>query len=168
MSVFYLPSHPDIMVELPCETVETCNVDENAFKGLASQWIGATIQAAPFTNSTLGPRLRSSAAGAAQQCSGDDNGTICGFKWTDSKWDGSSGVGQQLGAMNVLVANLVAKRPSANATAANATQTSGSSSGVPSSTSSQPAKKTNAASVTMQLPLVQALSVGVAVLLMLL
>jgi len=165
MSVFYPQDKPGIMVEVACETIATCNTDEFAIKGLASQWIGATIQAAPFTNSTLAPRLRASAAGAAQQCSGGGNGTTCGFQWTQNKWDGTSGVGQQLDATNVLVANFAANGVAANLTkATNGTQASG---GSPSSTTSQPAKPTSLAPLTMQLLPVQMLCVGVAILLVL-
>jgi len=156
MSVFYPQDNPGIMVEVACEPHETCDTDMSAFKGLASQWIGATIQAASFTNNTLAPRLRASAVGAAQQCSGGSNGTTCGFLWTHKKWDATSGVGQQLDAMNVLVANLVANGVAASSmTATNGTQVSG----------SQRAKPTSLAPLTMQLPLVQMLCVGAAVLL---
>ncbi len=171
MSVFYPQDNPGIMVEVACETHGTCDTDMSAFKGLASQWIGATVQAAPFTNDTLAPRLRASAAGAAQQCSGGSNGTTCGFLWTHKKWDAISGVGQQLDAMNVLVANLVANGVAANTTM-NGTQASGgqsgsplSTAGPPSLTTGQPAKPTGSAPLMKQLPiLVQLLFVGFSVL----
>lgn len=162
MSVFYPQDNPGIMIEVACEKIGTCQFDENAFKGVASQWIGATIQAASFANDTLAPRLRASAAGAAQQCSGGSNNTTCGFLWTDKKWDGTSGVERQLDAMNVLVANLVANGVAAN-TSMYGANASGSQSGSPSSTTDQPAKPTSLAPLTMQLPVVQMLCVGVAI-----
>ena len=157
------------MVEIPCESEETCDTDQHAFKGLASQWIGATIQVAPYTNNFFVPKLQASAKGAAQQCSGGKNGTTCGFHWTEEKWDGSSGVGQQLSAMNVLVANLVAKGVTPNTTSTNGTQSlgsskaSGSSSSAPSPTSSGSAKPNDAAYPIMPLRLVHGLCVAIAI-----
>lgn len=159
------------MVEVPCEPQGTCNTDQYAFKGLASQWIGGTTRAAPFANDVLIPRLRASAKGAAQQCSGGAKGTTCGFNWNDTRWDGSSGVGQQLSAMNVLVANLMADGVSPNTTSANGkgplenNQTSGKSSGAPLPTSSGPVISNDAAPPTMPLLLFSGICVGVAALL---
>ena len=178
MSVFYPPSHPGIMTEIACEPVETCLYDEWAFKALASQFIGATVQKAPFTADYWIPKLQASATGAAQQCSGGTDGTTCGFKWTDDKYDGSSGVGQQLGAMNVLVANLMVEggSPDLTATSTGGTQalessqngTSLNGTGAPPATSSLPSKATGAASLIMPSPLVLELCAGLATLLYLL
>ena len=53
--------------------------------------------------------LRASAIGAARSCSGansnqDDGSTnsTCGTKWFVSEWDGTSGLGQQLSALEVI------------------------------------------------------------------
>lgn len=50
--------------------------------------------------------LRTSAAGAAAQCSGGDSGTVCGSLWGESEWDGTQGLGQDLSALNVFLALL--------------------------------------------------------------
>ena len=99
------------MVEVACEDQGTCNRDQHSFKGLTAQWMGLTMQAAPFTANKILSYLQHSAKGAAAQCSGGKNGTLCGFKWTRPKWDGSQGAGQQLGALNVVLANLALKAP---------------------------------------------------------
>ena len=147
------------MTETACEPEETCRYDQFAYKALASQFIGATVQKAPFIADYWNPKLQASAKGAAQQCSGGTDGTTCGFKWTDDKYDGSSGVGQQLGAMNVLVANLMVEggSPDLTATTTGGTQalksgqnqTSANGTGAPSATSSLP----GAASLMLPLPL---------------
>lgn len=50
--------------------------------------------------------LQQSAKGAAAQCSGGANGTTCGSDWSSSAWDGTQGLGQDLSALNIIVANL--------------------------------------------------------------
>jgi len=50
--------------------------------------------------------LRESAKGAAAQCSGGANGTTCGSDWSSGEWDGTQGLGEDLSALNVIVANL--------------------------------------------------------------
>lgn len=62
---------------------------------------------APFTYDIIMPRLRASALAAAKTCTGGPNGTSCGLKWTDQKWDGSRGLGEQMSALEVFQSNLV-------------------------------------------------------------
>lgn len=50
--------------------------------------------------------LQQSAKGAAAQCVGGENGTTCGSNWASSEWDGTEGLGQDLSALNVILANL--------------------------------------------------------------
>lgn len=95
-----------VMVEIACEPLNTCDYDQSSYKGLAAQWLGATTQLASFTGNTILPYLRNSAEGAARQCSGGSNHTTCGTQWTTSTFDGNVGLGQQLSALNVIVANL--------------------------------------------------------------
>jgi mannan endo-1,6-alpha-mannosidase len=61
----------------------------------------------PFTYDAVRVKLRASAAAAAKTCTGGDKGTSCGLKWTDQKWDGSKGVGEQMSVMEVLQSNLI-------------------------------------------------------------
>jgi mannan endo-1,6-alpha-mannosidase len=97
-----------IMQEVSCEPSDLCNVDQLSFKAYLSRWMAATIKMAPFTYETVMAYLRPSAAAAAQQCSGGKNGRMCGLKWKDgSTWDGSSGVGQQMAALEIIQSNLV-------------------------------------------------------------
>jgi len=135
MSVFFggrngssASTGPGVMVEIACEPYHRCNHDQYAFKGLAAQWLGATTQVARFTTDKISKYLRTSAEGAAQQCSGGSNNTTCGTQWTSSIFDGKIGLGQQLSALNVIVANLATNASSPVTTNTTTAQPSGSSS----------------------------------------
>jgi mannan endo-1,6-alpha-mannosidase len=95
------------MYERACEPVGTCQVDQKSFKAYFARWMAATTQMAPFTYDIIMPRLRASALAAAKTCTGGPNGTSCGLKWTDQKWDGSRGLGEQMSALEVLQSNLI-------------------------------------------------------------
>ena len=75
-----------------------------------------TAQMAPFTEPTILPLLRSSATAAMEQCCGTDpnfsGNTACGRRWTmNSTWDGTSGPGQQLSALEVLISTIIKSQP---------------------------------------------------------
>ncbi|CAD6575972.1 MAG: hydrolase 76 protein [Alectoria sarmentosa] len=128
-------SNPGIMTEVACEPLGTCNTDQYAYKGLTAQWMGEAMQVAPFTTDIILSYLQSSAKGAAKQCSGGDNGTACGTHWTKSEYDGKTGLGQELSALNVFLANLAVNSSAptnANTTEPNTTGVKGT---IPSSTS---------------------------------
>jgi mannan endo-1,6-alpha-mannosidase len=94
----------DIMYEWACETGESgrhCNLDQQSFKAYLSRFMAKTAIMAPFTKDTITKYLKASAVGAAKSCSGGTDGTTCGSKWYTGAWDGTSGVGQQLSALEV-------------------------------------------------------------------
>lgn len=97
------------MVEIACETQGTCNYDQPSFKAYLSRWMAATTQLASFTSDALLPKLKTSAQGAAGQCSGGSDGTTCGRAWYSNQWDSKKGVGEQMSAMSVIQANLITK-----------------------------------------------------------
>lgn len=108
-SVFFSPKAKDVMYEVACEPPGTCNTDNFSFKAYLSRWLTATTKLAPFTADYIMPKLRTSAVAAAAQCTGGDSGTMCGMKWTDNgKWDGTKGVGQQMGVLEAIQGNLIA------------------------------------------------------------
>ena len=123
-----------IMTEVACEPINTCSIDAHAYKGIAAQWMGETMQVAPFTSEVILGYLQESAQGAARQCSGGPNGTTCGTHWRDTRYDGKTGLGQELSALNVFVANL-ALNSSAPTTSSSGTSTTGTS-GAPTTSSS--------------------------------
>ena len=54
--------------------------------------------------------LQASAQGAAASCSGGDDSTLCGTDWSTGDYDDESGLGQDLSALEVLLANIPAQR----------------------------------------------------------
>ena len=107
------------MTEQACEGPGTCDTDNYSFKAYLSRWMAASTKFAPFTYNLVMPKLRASAIAAAQQCSGGADGNACGMKWTMGPvWDKSTGVGQQMSALEVIQANLVssASAPVGNST----------------------------------------------------
>ena len=75
--------------------------------------------------------LRTSAEGAAKQCSGGTSGTTCGSDWGSEEWDKSEGLGQDLSALNIFLANIPfeGRLASVNATASGGAAAGGSGDG---------------------------------------
>ena len=98
-------------------------------------------------------KLQASAMAAAQQCSGGSTGTMCGQKWTDGEaWDGTSGIGQQMSALEVIQSNLI-KNNTPPVTAV----TGGTSKGNPAAGSSETVPP---GTVTTQITLAERISAG--------
>ncbi|KAE9380625.1 glycoside hydrolase family 76 protein [Stipitochalara longipes BDJ] len=97
----------NVMQEQACETVGTCDTDQLSFKAYFSAWLAQTTVLAPFTYSTIAPLLASTATAAGAACSGGNQGTTCGFKWTTSAYDGTTGVGQQMSALGAINSALI-------------------------------------------------------------
>ena len=96
------------MYEVACEGPGTCDTDNYSFKAYLARWMVASIKYAPYLHDSVMTRISASASAAALQCSGGNNGQMCGQKWTqEAKWDGTTGVGQQMGALAVIQANLI-------------------------------------------------------------
>ncbi|PFH58315.1 hypothetical protein XA68_13879 [Ophiocordyceps unilateralis] len=108
--VFFTGPEKNIMTEVACEPVNRCNLDQQSFKAYLSRWLAAITKWAPHTHDVVMPYLRASAVAAAKQCTGGANGRMCGLKWNQDKYDGSTGVGQQMAAMEVTLSCMVKKR----------------------------------------------------------
>jgi mannan endo-1,6-alpha-mannosidase len=80
----------------------------DSFKAFLSRSLAASMALAPFLQPLVMPYIQASAQAAAQQCSGGTDGVTCGMKWAADGpvWDGSYGVGQQMAALEILIANL--------------------------------------------------------------
>lgn len=79
-----------------------------SFKAYLTRWLASTTQMAPYTSDRILPALKTSAAAAAKQCSGDTNGRTCGLSWSKgTAWDGTKGVGQEMAAMSAIFVNLL-------------------------------------------------------------
>ncbi|KAI8627945.1 glycosyl hydrolase family 76-domain-containing protein [Xylariaceae sp. FL1651] len=109
-----------VMIEVACESVNLCDVDQLSFKAYLSRWMAATTKWAPWTFGRIKTLLQNSALAAVKQCTGGTNGRMCGLKWANNSglWDGTTGVGQQMAAMEVVLANMIqeAKPPVTNST----------------------------------------------------
>lgn len=110
-----------IMIEEACETQNppTCDTDMLSFKAFLSRWMAAATKMAPFIYDQVHAALVTSATAAALQCSGGANGRLCGLQWTKGAvWDGTTGVGQQMSALEVIISTQIArtKAPFTNTT----------------------------------------------------
>ncbi|KAI0438466.1 glycosyl hydrolase family 76-domain-containing protein [Xylaria telfairii] len=109
-----------VMIEVACEAVTLCDVDQQSFKAYLSRWMAATTKWAPWTFDRIKRLLQNSAQAAVNQCTGGANGRMCGMKWANNSglWDGTTGVGQQMAVMEVVLANMIheSKPPVTNLT----------------------------------------------------
>lgn len=108
--VFFTGPEKNIMTEVACESVNRCNIDQQSFKAYLSRWLAAAILWAPDTHDVIMPLLQSSAIAAAKQCTGGENGRMCGLRWNQDEWDGTTGSGQQMAALEVALACMVQER----------------------------------------------------------
>lgn len=95
------------MYEPPCELIGKCNVDQLSFKAYLSRWMAEVTQFAPHTYDSIMSKLIVTAQAAVAQCQGGETGTYCGFRWSSGSYDGTMGVGQQMGTLDVLQSLLV-------------------------------------------------------------
>ncbi|TVY56359.1 Mannan endo-1,6-alpha-mannosidase DCW1, partial [Lachnellula cervina] len=109
-----------IAYEVTCEaSLVHCTIDMLSYKAYLVRWMAAATKVAPFIYDDVISALKTSATAAALQCSGGPNGRMCGFSWSKgADWDGTSGVGQQMAALEVVQSNLIkqAKAPLTNST----------------------------------------------------
>ena len=96
------PNASNIMYEPACEKITACNNDQFSFKAYLARWMAASTQMMPDTTDAVMKLLRPSALAAVGACSGGSNNRTCGTKWYVGGWDGTSGVGQQLAALEVV------------------------------------------------------------------
>lgn len=108
-NVFFIGPQKDVMTEVACERVNLCDLDQQSFKAYLSRWMAATTKWAPWTYAAVKPKLDASATAAAQQCTGGTNGRMCGLRWANNsgQWDGTTGAGQQMAAMEVILATMI-------------------------------------------------------------
>ena len=97
-----------IATEVSCEAQLTCTIDMFAQKAFLTRWMAATTKVAPHTYDIVMPQLRPSAKAAVQQCVGGETGRRCGLSWSKlGVWDGTQGVGQELGVLAVVQSLLI-------------------------------------------------------------
>ncbi|KAI0175789.1 glycoside hydrolase family 76 protein [Hypoxylon sp. FL1284] len=96
------PNATNIMFEHACEPYEVCNTDMKSFKGYLSRFMWATTRMMPSTLPRVQTLLNASAIAAGKACSGGQNGTVCGQKWYVGGFDGVTGLGQQMTALETV------------------------------------------------------------------
>jgi len=92
----------NIMYEHACEHVDTCNTDMRSFKGYLSRFIYAASVLIPSILPTVNELLGTSAAAAAKACTGGADGTTCGQKWYVGGFDGKTGLGEEMCALETI------------------------------------------------------------------
>ncbi|KAK1753913.1 GH76 alpha-1,6-mannanase [Echria macrotheca] len=95
-----------IAFEAACEEKDTCTTDMISFKGVLHRFLAATTATAPYTAGKITPILTSSAKAAVNQCTGGDNGRMCGFHWGDVNGEyyisTTDGLGEQLSTLGAV------------------------------------------------------------------
>lgn len=104
----------NVLVEVACEEVVTCNIDQPAFKAFLSRWLAITARLAPYTARMIEPLIKGSARGAARQCTAadtSDGASHCGRTWYSPASDGLTGVGEQMSALSAVQNVLLSRHP---------------------------------------------------------
>lgn len=99
----FFDSDSDVMYERTCQLTSTCNNDERCFKSILSRNMASLARSHTSSDKVIQGFLELSAKGAMDSCSGGDNGVTCGLSWTEGKWDGEYGLGEQMNALLILV-----------------------------------------------------------------
>ncbi|KAB8264335.1 glycoside hydrolase [Aspergillus pseudonomiae] len=109
LRIFFPPMYNNgtVLSEVSCETIETCDRNQMCFKGFLSIWMAYTATLVPSTAERITPRLQGSAEAAARQCSGGEDGTECGVRWYEDKWDGKNSLETQMSSLSIFTANLM-------------------------------------------------------------
>jgi mannan endo-1,6-alpha-mannosidase len=108
-----------ILYEVACQPQGNCNIDQKAFMGVLARALAQTrdltqpVEESKYPGASRDQLIRTilqdSAKGAAASCTGGDSKALCGEDWAKGQYDGSYGVGQQLNALEVFLANLPGK-----------------------------------------------------------
>lgn len=101
------PNATNIMYEHACEQHSSCNTDMRSFKGYLSRFMFASTLYVPKIVPDVYKLLGASAKGAAQACTGGEDGTTCGQKWYTGGFDGMVGLGEEMCALETIQGLLV-------------------------------------------------------------
>lgn len=96
-----------VIWEPACEQNYNCDTDQLCFKGFLAQYLALVARMAPYTAADIVPLLESSATAAASHCNTGTNNTMCSMFWTTDSGPQTTGVGQQMSALNVFNANML-------------------------------------------------------------
>jgi len=105
------PNATNIMYEHACETVGTCTADMRSFKGYFSRWAYASALFLPQLRPIIEELWYPTVLAAAQSCTGGESGTQCGQKWYVGGFDGVTGLGEEMCALETVQGLLADKAP---------------------------------------------------------
>lgn len=101
------------LIEVACENNGKCDIDQRAFKGIATRSFARAARAAPIVADSLHSMLDASAKGAAQNCDGTGESVACRLSWSSSvneTWEkntaGDGNLGEALNALSAVQALL--------------------------------------------------------------
>lgn len=103
----FVNSTTGIMYEKMCQESGNCNNDQRSFKSIFSRCLGQTAVLVSDYTDRIMTLLDTSAAGAAQSCTGGSDKHTCGINWSYGGWDGWYGLGEQMSALEVIQNTLV-------------------------------------------------------------
>lgn len=137
-----------ILYEVACQPQGNCNRDQKAFISTLARALAQTrdltrpVEQSKYPGASRDQLIRSilqdSAKGAAAACSGGSSKTLCGFDLAMGSFDGDDGIGQDLNALEIFLANLPGKTLlNANTTQASTTVNTGTTSGTNTTTASR-------------------------------
>ncbi|KAL1599004.1 hypothetical protein SLS60_008150 [Paraconiothyrium brasiliense] len=141
----------DVMFEV-CENSvggKNCNLDQQSFKAYLGRWMAKTALLVPSTKDQITTYLTKSASAAAKSCTGDAG--ACGSRWYQ-EFDGETGVGQQMSAMEVTQACLMIQQGTLPGTGGESSEPSKPSSSAAPKSSSTAAPESSDASNSSEAP----------------
>lgn len=80
-----------------------------SFKGYMHRWISSATLLAPHLADKVRPVFETSAEAAVRQCTGGDNGRLCGFYWSTGAFDGLTSAVHQMNVLGALSGLLMSK-----------------------------------------------------------
>ncbi|KAL8298511.1 hypothetical protein RB601_002467 [Gaeumannomyces tritici] len=98
----------NVLYEPACELVGSCNVDMKSHKGQLSRFMWASTLLVPAAAKPVADLLNPSAEAAARSCTGGNKGTQCGFRWYVGGFDGDTGLGPEMCALETIQGALAA------------------------------------------------------------
>lgn len=97
----------NILSEIACEPIMTCDRNQIGFKGYTAMWLAHTAILVPSTAARIYPILQGSVLAISKQCSKQPDKT-CGVRWWQSSWDGfTPGLETQVAALGGITSNLM-------------------------------------------------------------
>ncbi|KAL3482626.1 glycosyl hydrolase family 76-domain-containing protein [Aspergillus germanicus] len=97
----------NVISEVSCEKLHTCNRNMLCFKGWTTMWMAYTAILVPQTRESILPKLQGSAEAIGRQCDGDGSENLCGLRWYQDTFDGIRGLEVQMAALGGITSNLM-------------------------------------------------------------